>query len=237
MIEQLLLRRLKPIVRRAYDSVDTPPILDMDRYFPAHRELEAQYQAIRDEALAIYQDHDAIPRFHEISATQTRISASDGKNWRMFMVKSYRYLIRPNADMTPTLTRFLAAHPEVTTAAISFLDPGKHIPAHTGPFRGILRYHICLFAPDTEGTDGPWLRVDNQTIPYREGEGLLWDDTYDHEVLNPGPNPRVALLLDVRRPVSRYLHRAIFRWVMIGGYVYSALNAAKMRATATRNAA
>lgn len=237
MIEELLMGRVKPMLHRVYGSIDTPPILNMDRYFPAHRDLDAQFDAIRAEALAIYQDDAAIPRFHEISSTQARISANDGKNWRMFLVKSYRHFIHPNCAMTPVLTRFLRTHPEVTTAALSFLDPGKHIPAHTGPFRGILRYHICLFAPDTQGPVGPWLRVADQTVPYREGEALLWDDTYEHEVLNPGPNPRVALLMDIKRPVDSLFHRTIYSSVMAGGWAYSALNERKMRATPARDAA
>jgi aspartate beta-hydroxylase len=33
-----------------------------------------------------------------------------------------------------------------------------------------------------------------------DGESLLWDDTYEHEVRNESDLPRIALLLDVRRP-------------------------------------
>ncbi|MCB1406537.1 MAG: aspartyl/asparaginyl beta-hydroxylase domain-containing protein [Rhodobacteraceae bacterium] len=229
MIRGRLLKRLTARLRWFYRDIDTPPILDPDRYFPAYRDLETRAEALRAEALAVFAAHPDVPRFHDILATQARISASDGKNWRMFMVKSFGYTIRDNAAQTPVLARFLAAHPEVTTAALSYLDPGKHIPRHRGPFRGILRYHLCLYAPDC-GTDrAPWLAVDDVTIPYQEGAGLLWDDTFAHEVLNPGPNPRIALLLDVRRPVTRLTHRALFRLMMAGGWLHSLRKARLMR--------
>lgn len=216
-------------LRGIYADLDTPPVLEMDRFFPEHRGLEADWPALRDEALAIFQRNPAVPRFHDITNTQRRISAADGKNWRMFLVKSYGHVIGVNAAQTPVLARFLAANPQVTTAALSYLDPGKHIPRHLGPFRGILRYHLCLHAPDCGTEAAPWLEVDDQRIPYHEGEGLLWDDTFPHEVLNPGPNPRIALLLDVRRPVKRWQHRLIFALVLIGGRIVARILERRMR--------
>ncbi|UPH70773.1 aspartyl/asparaginyl beta-hydroxylase domain-containing protein [Abyssibius alkaniclasticus] len=224
------------LLRRLYASINTPPVLDMEEFFPAHRQILDNFEAIRDEAVAIFQANPNVPRFHDISSTQYRISDNDGKNWRMFLVKSYGRLIRGNADMTPTLTRFLRANPHVTTAALSYLDPGKHIPPHKGPFRGILRYHICLMAPDTQSDNPPWLAVDGTRYPYAEGGDLLWDDTFLHEVLNPGPNPRIALLLDVKRPVPRLFHKALFNITLFGGWVYTRVNERSLRITTSQPA-
>ncbi len=217
MFEAFMKRRLTARLKRLYADLDTPPILDMDGLFPAHADLDTAYPALRAEALAVFAANPDLPRFHDITPGQARISAGDGKNWRMFMVKSYGHVTSKNAAQTPALKQFLAANPQVTTAALSYLDRGKHIPRHSGPFRGILRYHLCLFAPDCGTDHAPWLEVDGQRIPYAEGAGLLWDDTFPHGVLNPGRNPRIALLLDIRRPVTRLMHRGLFRLVMAGG--------------------
>ncbi len=226
-----LRQRILARYRRLYADIDTPAILDMGHYFPAHAALAAQTGALRDEALRVLGDNPNIPRFHDITTTQTRISAEDGKNWRLFVVKSYGHVIRANAAQMPVLAGFLAGHREVTSAMISYLDPGKHIPRHRGPFRGILRYHLCLLAP-AGGTDtGPWLEVDGQRVPYREGQGLLWDDTFPHEVLNPGDHARIAILLDIRRPVTRPRQRALFRVVMAGGRLASMALEGRMRVT------
>lgn len=230
MLEQFVMAQVRARMRKLYADIDTPPILDMETYFPQAEALGALYPALRDEALALYAGAEGIPKFHEISSTQYRISASDGHSWRMYMVKSYGHPIRANAARTPVLAGFLADNPTVSTAALSFLDPGKHIPAHRGPFRGVLRYHLCLYAPDCGSQKGPWLEVDGIRVPYAEGGALLWDDTYLHEVLNPGPNPRIALLLDVRRPVERLMQKLAYRGVLRGGRVYSALTEGRMRA-------
>ncbi|MCB1389780.1 MAG: aspartyl/asparaginyl beta-hydroxylase domain-containing protein [Rhodobacteraceae bacterium] len=229
MLEQFVMGRIRKRLRKLYADIDTPPVLDMETYFPQAEALQALYPALRDEALALYAGAEGIPRFHEISATQQRISASDGKAWRMVMVQSYGHRVAANAARTPVLAGFLDANPEVSTAAYSFLDPGKHIPAHRGPFRGILRYHLCLFAPDWGSAQGPWLSVDGSRIPYAEGGALLWDDTFLHEVLNPSAHPRIALLLDVRRPVTRLAQKLAYRGMMRGGGLYSALTERRMR--------
>ena len=229
MFSQFMFDNLSKLLRRLYAGVNTPPVLEMEKYFPQHSALVANSAAIRDEALAVFAANPNIPRFHDISSTQYRISDNDGKNWRMFMVKSYGHLITGNHEQMPLLTQFLKANPQVTTATISYLDPGKHIPPHKGPFRGILRYHLCLHSPDCESDNPPWLSVDGQRYPYSEGGDLLWDDTFMHEVLNPGPNPRIALLLDIKRPVRGLLHRFLYRITLFGGWVYTRINERSLR--------
>lgn len=230
MIEKFVFDKLSVFLRWIYNDLETGPILDLDQFFPEHESLIDDFEAMSQEALAVFQSNPNVPRFHDIASSQVRISANDGKNWRMFMVRVYGRMVKSNSEQTPALTKFLKANPQVTTAGISFLDPGKHIPSHYGPFRGILRYHLCLHAPDADAEDGPWLKVDEEKIPYAEGGDLLWDDTYLHEVLNPGPNPRIALLLDVKRPARRFSHRVIYRIVMIGGWIYATINERKLRA-------
>jgi aspartate beta-hydroxylase len=53
-----------------------------------------------------------------------------------------------------------------------------------------------------------------------DGEGLLWDDTYPHEVWNHSDKTRIALLLDVWRPGMpadmRMLSGLVVRTVQFG---------------------
>ena len=48
-------------------------------------------------------------------------------------------------------------------------------------------------------------------VPYRlgDGESLLWDDTYPHEVWNRSDRVRIALLLDVWRKRHAGRHGAV----------------------------
>ncbi len=188
-------------VRGIYDRrIHTPAILDADHFFPKAAHFLAAWRDIRREALAVAETLPQIPRFHDLMPEQTDISAADGRDWRMFIMKAYGLRLEPNLARCPTVADLLAATPEAVSAVFSFLAPGKHIPAHRGPFRAILRFHLMLSMPtDASGAPACELRIDG--VPYRIGEGqsLLWDDTYPHEVCNRSDRVRIALLLDVWR--------------------------------------
>lgn len=189
-------------IRRLYDArIDTPPVLDMDSYFPEGHRFQREWEAIRGEAMAILDSARPIPRFHDIMPAQADISATDGRDWRMFLLQVYGQDIRSNLAHCPRLAELLAASPEVLSATLSFLAPHKHIPRHSGPFRGILRYQLNLEAPlASDGQPAAVLWLAGQEHRLAAGEQLLWDDTYPHEVWNRSEQTRVALLLDVHRP-------------------------------------
>jgi aspartate beta-hydroxylase len=190
----------KAALRRFYARrMDAPPILDPAAKFPHHTLFVAAWREIRDEAFAARLE--TMPRFHELMRAQTRISAADNKDWRMLLVKAYGIEIRANAAKMPTLTRLLDQCPEVTSATVSFLAPGKYIPPHTGPFPGIMRFHLGLHMPvGADGRPATIMTIAGRQYRFGDGQCLLWDDTYLHEVLNDSDEPRTALLLDVWRP-------------------------------------
>jgi aspartate beta-hydroxylase len=188
------------VVRRHYDRrLATPSVLDPVVFFPSAGRFTAAWEGLRDEAARLQLSE--VPRFHEIMSQQADISANDGRDWRMFIAKAYGVPMAANLARCPILAGLLADCPEVLSASFSFLAPGKHIPCHRGPFRGILRYQLSLTMPlDADGEPAAVLMVDS--VPHRiaAGTGLLWDDTFPHEVFNRSAQVRAALLLDVRRP-------------------------------------
>jgi aspartate beta-hydroxylase len=94
----------------------------------------------------------------------------------------------------------VAAAPEVLSALISFLAPHKHIPVHRGPFRGVLRFYLVLSMPRAaDGRPAAVLNIDGTEHRLADGEFLLWDDTFPHEVINDSDEVRTVLLLDVWR--------------------------------------
>jgi aspartate beta-hydroxylase len=216
-------------VRRIYDArIDTPPVLDAGLYFPDAARFVASWQPIRDEAMALAERMQTIPRFHEIMPAQEEISANDGKDWRLCILKIYGTDVEKNMALCPTLGSIVSSSPDVLSASISFLAPRKHIPRHRGPFRGVLRYQLGLSVPvDDEGRPAAVLSLNDHEHRIGDGQHLLWDDTYPHEVWNNSDQMRAALLLDVRRkhmPVDlRVLSRALIasvgmvaRWRGVG---------------------
>ena len=89
--------------------------------------------------------------------------------------------------------------PSISTVSpsvlFSKLTAGSHIPPHSGVCNARLICHLPLMTPE-----GCWLRVGNQTREWRDGEMLIFDDTIEHEAMNPTGETRIILLFDIWRP-------------------------------------
>lgn len=188
-------------LRSIYSAhVSTPPVLDADVLFPAAHRFAAAWPDIRDEALSLARQLNKVPRFHELMKEQAEISANDGRDWRVFLLKVYGVDVAKNMAACPRLTELIASEPDVISATLSFLGPHKHIPRHSGPFKGVLRFQLGVSVPlATDGRPASVLAIEDKEYLIGNGDYLLWDDTYAHEVWNRSEEVRVALLLDVRR--------------------------------------
>ena len=194
--------RSADIVRQIYDHrIVGPATLDLETHFPDAVRFIDQWHGIRDEALTIAEHLERVPRFHDFMPEQADISANDQRDWRLFILKAYGTDVPRNMATCPLLTSVAQASTDVLSVSLSFLAPGKHIPRHRGPFRGVLRFYLGLSVPrDEDGRPAVVLTIDGVEHRIGDGECLLWDDTYPHEVLNRSDQVRAALLLDVKRP-------------------------------------
>ena len=80
-------------------------------------------------------------------------------------------------------------------AMFSLLAPKTAIPPHVGVSNVRLVCHLPLIVPE-----GCWFRVGGETRYWRKGEALVFDDTIEHEALNPSDELRVVFIFDVWRP-------------------------------------
>lgn len=80
-------------------------------------------------------------------------------------------------------------------ALFSRLTPGTHIQPHHGMLNTRLICHLPLIVPD-----GCGLRVGAETRAWREGEMLIFDDSFEHEAWNRGGSDRTILLFEIWRP-------------------------------------
>jgi len=188
-------------IRRIYDRrVAGAPVLDVASYFPEARRFQDVWPSLRDEALQVAEDLKQVPRFHELMPEQAEISANDGRDWRILVLKAYGTVLPRNTARCPVLAKTVSSVPDVLSAALSFLAPGKHVPEHRGPFRGVIRFYMGLSVPTSaDGRPAAVLTIDHHEHRVGDGECLLWDDTFPHEVWNRGEEVRIALLLDIRR--------------------------------------
>jgi aspartate beta-hydroxylase len=207
-------------------AIATPPILDLNRYFPDHELFARNWHKIREECLGAMQDVGSVPQFHELMEAQKPLSTHGDKYWRLFLLKAYGSNHRRNQTKCPFTASLLKQARSVQSATFSILEGRKHIPVHRGPFRGVLRYHLGLVIPArADGRSSNRLKIDGNVHELKEGGELLWDDTYPHEAWNDSESVRAVLMLDVIRPgmslALRLVTSAIITlvrvWIVIKG--------------------
>ena len=177
--------------------VSNDPVLDV-RDFAWTALLREHWQDIRKEAIAVALQGDASPSLATISPDHRAIAAVN--MWRSFFLWGYSYPIEDNLAQCPKTAAIVARIPQLNSAFFSILAPGTHIPAHRGVTKGLITCHLGLIVP----RDGDVrMRVDDRVVRWAEGETLVFDDTYDHEVWNDTAGTRVVLLIQFERPLKR----------------------------------
>jgi len=181
-----------------FSTVGDTPVHDPSN-FPWTRRLERNWTAMRDELDDILQHREALPSFHDIAEDASTISQDN--DWKTFFLYGYGEKAEENCARCPRTTELIEQVPGMTTAFFSILSPGKHIPPHRGPYKGVLRYHLGLKVP--EPAEKCRIRVDDQIVHWEEGDSMVFDDTYNHEVWNETNGERAILFLDVKRPMRQ----------------------------------
>lgn len=180
--------------------------------FPWVAPLEADWPKIRAELDAVMGYREQMPSFHEIIEEVSTITSDDA--WKTFFLIGTAMDCSGNAARCPETMRLLRTVPGVTTAFFSILGPGKHIPAHRGAYNGVLRLHLSLIVP--EPRERCRIRIGEEFHSWREGEALIFDDTYNHEVWNDTDGWRVVLFVDFPRPLRQPWHWLNQRFIGLG---------------------
>lgn len=177
--------------------VPNDPVLDV-RDFAWTQALRDEWQAIRAEATAVALVGHAAPSLSTISPDHRSIA--EVNKWRSFFLWGYGYPIDDNLARCPRTKAAIEAIPGLNSAFFSILAPGTHIPAHRGVTKGLITCHLGLIVP----RDGDVrMRVDDRVVRWSEGQTLVFDDTYDHEVWNDTESTRAVLLIQFERPLRQ----------------------------------
>lgn len=177
--------------------VPNDPVLDL-RDFAWTEALRANWQTIRDEAIAVALRGEAAPSLATVSPDHRAIAAIN--MWKSFFLWGYGFAIEENIAQCPKTAAVVRGIPGLNSAFFSILAPGTHIPAHRGVSKGLITCHLGLIVPE----DGDVrMRVNDRVVRWAEGETLVFDDTYDHEVWNETTGTRVVLLIQFERPLRQ----------------------------------
>jgi aspartyl/asparaginyl beta-hydroxylase (cupin superfamily) len=177
-----------------------PVFFEIDEVCPELRKLDENYLLIRGELESVLPRRMRIPKYHEVYQDQYRISATvnPDKRWQAFMLYAMGEKPEFNRRHCPRTCEILDGIPHLFQAFFSILEGGKSIPAHAGPYRGYLRYHLGLKIPQNRP---PRIRIKDRFYTWEEGKSVLFDDSWEHEVENRSDDLRVVLVVDVMRPL------------------------------------
>ena len=172
--------------------------------FPWAAELEAQTPAIRDELFRVMQLEGQFTPYLEGSGAghlQHANPLAGSLDWGAFYLWKDGQRVDRNCDLCPVTAAAIAKLPldflegQAPSVLFSMLKPGAHIPPHHGMINTRLICHLPLLVP------GPaWLRVGAKRHHWREGELVVFDDSFEHEAKNEASETRVVLLFEVWRP-------------------------------------
>jgi beta-hydroxylase len=165
--------------------------------FPWVAHIEGNWTTIREEAQRLVEDRDELANFQDISKDQIEITDDD--RWKTFFLYGYGFTAKLGTEMCPLTAALMREIPGMTTAMFSILSPRKHILDHRGPYKGVLRYHLGLIVPGEK--EACRIRVGDDVRHWEEGESMIFDDTFNHEVWNDTDETRVVLFVDVLRPL------------------------------------
>lgn len=193
----------------AASQVGDVPVFERDA-FPWVANVEREWQAMRAELDIVMERRARLLNFQDLVQDVGRISDDD--QWKTFFFIALGDWVPRNCEMCPRTAAALKQIPGLETAFFSILAPGKRIPVHRGPYNGVLRYHLGLRVPTDR--ERCWIRVGGERYCWREGESLIFDDSFQHEVHNDTDEYRAILFADFVRPTNfpvNVLNHALIR--------------------------
>lgn len=170
--------------------------------FPDLAPLKAQWQTIRDEALKLDDEGHirAAASYNDIG-----FNSFFRTGWKRFYLKWYGDDLASARALCPQTVALLAGIPTVKAAMFASLPPGAKLVRHRDPYAGSVRYHLGLITPNSPGC---YIDVDGQRYHWKDGEVVMFDETFIHHAENTTDQRRVILFCDIERP----LHFAPMRW-------------------------
>lgn len=175
------------------------------RLFPWLEELEAATGMLNEELHAVmsaeraelvpyiqYEDHLPLDQWRPLNRNP---------DWTAIHLWSNGRKVEANASHCPRTMALLEGFPQPSTAGsgpnamFSLLAPKTHIPPHVGVTNTRLVCHLPLIVPK-----GCWFRVGAETRYWKRGEAIVFDDTIEHEAMNPTDELRVVFIFDLWHP-------------------------------------
>jgi beta-hydroxylase len=189
-----------------FSSVPTTPYIE-PKHFPELAPLQDNWQMIRDEGMKLFDEGyiRAAAGYNDIG-----FNSFFRTGWKRFYLKWYDDFLPSAKTLCPKTAALLAGIPSVNAAMFTLLPPGSKLVKHRDPFAGSVRYHLGLVTPNS---DKCHIVVDGESYAWKDGEAVLFDETYIHYAENQTDQTRLILLCDIERPLNNPIMRAFNRLI------------------------
>lgn len=167
-------------------------------FFAEHaQKLQTHYDAILDE-------YRKIEKMRASDYLEGDHALINGKwDWHSYALKGRRQA--DFAALCPTTTSLLESFSSprlmlgtpFSYAFFSTLHPGSKISPHSAPCNLRVRCHFPLVVPQNVSVEECGMRVGEETLQWKAGEPIFFDDAFEHEVWNSSDQARVVLLFDL----------------------------------------
>jgi aspartate beta-hydroxylase len=200
-----------PLQRPGYmttTSLDGIPFIPCEKHPPWCKAIEANFEQILKEykSLTNHNPHD----WHVVGSGQRGSGHTDnrvvsGKSWTEYVL--FGRGCSDSDNDAPITKQLLRQHvPDAVSLAemgggeviFSRLEGGTTIQAHCGPTNIRWTAHLGLVVPKSESKCQ--IRVADEWHSWEPGQMLLFDDSFEHEVINLTNEERVVLLLRLWHP-------------------------------------
>jgi beta-hydroxylase len=190
----------------AFSAVPNRPFLDVRR-FPELDRLRDNWEVIRDEGVALSEEGHI-----RAAATYNDVGFNSffRTGWKRFYLKWYDTPLPSANALCPKTVALVQSIPNLHGAMFAILPPGGTLVRHRDPYAGSLRYHLGLVTPNS---DNCRIFVDGEPYYWRDGEDVLFDETYIHHAENKSDVARLILFCDVERPMTNSVMRGFNRLI------------------------
>lgn len=186
-------------------GLSTEPFYHDHAPFPWLAELEAASADIRAEWLNAHRESQGFQSVVEVPGglpvTDEWRPLNHTMQWNALYFYRYGRRFDENCRRCPKTAALMDHLPLIRLAEhspeahFSVLEPGAHIPLHTGVTNARLVVHLPLIIPPDCG-----IRIAGETHEWTEGRCLVFDDTFEHEAWNGSDRTRSILILDTWNP-------------------------------------
>ena len=158
--------------------------------FPFVQILEKKYTVFKEELYNILSSNGTM-----FGTENENLNTFSGGDWTALIIKSAQGYSTFSSHLPRTRQILQSFSEEFLLVKYSSLKPGTHILPHTGPSNKRLRAHFCI-----THTGGARIRVGEEWRTWTEGEVLILDSSFEHEVVHNGKDTRIVLILDIWHP-------------------------------------